>query len=143
LHRIEHLLHPWVSFMILPLFAFANLGVPILGHLAAAARHPVSLGVGIGLFVGKPLGVWLFARISAKLGLATAPGDLSWTMLCGAAWLCGIGFTMSLFVATLVFGNGVLQDMSKIGVLAGSLASGVCGSIFLVRQSGSRRTIHV
>jgi len=135
LQRIEHFLHPWVSFTILPLFAFANLGVPILGYAAAAARHPVSLGVALGLFVGKPIGVWLFARMSAKFHLAAVPPDLSWSALFGAAWLCGIGFTMSLFIATLAFGDGPLLDMAKMGVLVGSLASAICASLFLMRQT--------
>jgi Na+:H+ antiporter, NhaA family len=135
LHRTEHFLHPWVSFLIMPLFAFANSGVRILGNVAAAARHPVSLGIVFGLFLGKPLGIWLFARMSAKSGLATAPPDLSWGTLFGGAWLCGLGFTMSLFIATLAFGEGVLLDMSKIGILAASLASGICASLFLIGQS--------
>ena len=133
LDRIEHSLHPWVSFAIMPLFAFANAGVRILGNVTAAARHPASLGVAVGLFIGKPLGVWLSARMSVKFRLATAPPELSWKSLFGAAWLCGIGFTMSLFIATLAFGDGALLTMSKIGILAASLASGVCASIFLVR----------
>jgi Na+:H+ antiporter, NhaA family len=133
LDRIEHSLHPWVSFAIMPLFAFANAGVTILGNATAAVRHPVTLGVAVGLFIGKPLGVWLFARMSVKFHLATAPPELSWKSLFGAAWLCGIGFTMSLFIATLAFGDGTLLTMSKIGILAASLASGVCASIFLVR----------
>ena len=135
LHRIEHWLHPWVGFLIMPLFAFANSGVRILGNVAAALRHPVSIGVGLGLFLGKPVGIWLFARLSTKFGLATAPVNLSWRALFGAAWLCGIGFTMSLFIATLGFGEGVLLDMSKIGILTASLASGICASVFLIRQT--------
>jgi NhaA family Na+:H+ antiporter len=136
LERIEYFLHPWVSFLILPLFALANLGVPILGNAAAAARHPVSLGVAIGLFVGKPIGVWLSARLSTKFQLATAPPELSWGDLFGAAWLCGIGFTMSLFIATLAFGEGATTDIAKIGVLTGSLASAVCGSALLIIRDG-------
>ncbi len=131
LDRMERSLHPWVSFAITPLFAFANSGVRILGNTTAAARHSVSLGVVLGLFIGKPLGVWLFARISAKFRLATVPSELSWGAVFGAAWLCGIGFTMSLFIATLAFGDGALLDMSKIGILTASLLSGVCGSMFL------------
>jgi NhaA family Na+:H+ antiporter len=135
LHRVEHFLHPWVSFVIMPLFAFANSGVRVLGNLGTAARHPVSIGIVLGLFLGKPLGIWLFARMSAKFGIATVPPELSWGALLGAAWLCGLGFTMSLFIATLAFGEGNLLGMSKIGILAASLASGVCASLFLIRQS--------
>ena len=137
LHRIEYSLHPWVSFVVMPLFAFSNSGVRIFGNVAAAAKHPVSLGIILGLFVGKPLGIWLFARGAAKSGLAAVPPELTWRTLFGAAWLCGIGFTMSLFIATLAFGEGALLDMSKIGILAASLASGICASIFLLRQSRS------
>jgi Na+:H+ antiporter, NhaA family len=137
LHRIEHSLHPWVSFLIMPLFAFANSGVRILGNVTAATRHPVTLGIVLGLFLGKPLGIWLFARGSAKLRLAAVPAGLTWRALFGAAWLSGIGFTMSLFIATLAFGEGALLDMSKIGILAASLGSGVCASIFLLRQAAT------
>jgi Na+:H+ antiporter, NhaA family len=139
LQRIERLLHPWVSFAILPLFAFANLGIPLAGKLSAAARHPAAIGVAAGLFMGKPVGIWLFAQLSRTLKLATAPADLTPGALFGAAWLCGIGFTMSLFIATLAFNDESLLNMSKMGVLAGSLASGVCASAFLVlRPSPSR-----
>lgn len=137
LHRIEHFLHPWVSFAIMPLFAFSNAGVRIFGNGTAALRNPVSLGVAVGLFVGKPLGIWVSARLAAKTGVAAAPPELSWRALFGAAWLCGIGFTMALFIANLAFGEGALLDMSKIGILAASLASGVCASVFLVRRSGT------
>jgi Na+:H+ antiporter, NhaA family len=140
LHRIEHSLHPWVSFLIMPLFAFVNSGVQILGNGTAAARHPVSLGIVLGLFVGKPLGIWLFASMSARWRLAAPPPELSRGALFGAAWLCGIGFTMSLFIATLAFGDGVLLNMSKIGILAASLASGACASLFLLRRSRHTRS---
>jgi NhaA family Na+:H+ antiporter len=141
LHRVEHFLHPWVSFVIMPLFAFANSGVRILGNLGAAARHPVSIGIVLGLFLGKPVGIWLFARMSAKSGVAIALPELSWGALFGAAWLCGLGFTMSLFIATLAFGEGDLLDMSKIGILAASLVSGVCASLFLIRQARANPSI--
>jgi NhaA family Na+:H+ antiporter len=134
LHRIEHYLQPWVSFLVMPLFAFANAGVRILGNGLAAATHPVSLGVALGLFIGKPLGIWSFARLSAKTGLATPPAELSWRTIFGAGCLSGIGFTMSLFIATLAFGDGALLDMSKIGTMAASLAAGICGSMILLRS---------
>jgi Na+:H+ antiporter, NhaA family len=137
LHRIEHFLHPWVSFAIMPLFAFSNAGVGIFGNGTAALTNPVSLGVAVGLFVGKPLGIWVFARLAAKTGVAAAPPELSWSALFGAAWLCGIGFTMALFIANLAFGEGAVLDMSKIGILAASLASGICASVFLLRGSGT------
>jgi NhaA family Na+:H+ antiporter len=134
LHRIEHYLHPWVSFLIMPLFALANAGVRILGTGFAAVTHPVSLGVALGLFIGKPVGIWFFAWISSKTRLATPPGELSWGSIFGAAWLSGIGFTMSLFIAALAFVNGDLLGVSKIGIMAASLAAGICGSIVLLRK---------
>jgi hypothetical protein len=134
LHRIEHFLQPWVSFFIMPLFAFANAGVRILGNVTAAARHPASLGVALGLFLGKPVGIWLFARLSVGVRLATPPAEVSWGKIFGASWLCGIGFTMSLFIANLAFGEGALLDMAKIGTLAASVGAGLCGSIFLLRR---------
>jgi NhaA family Na+:H+ antiporter len=136
LHRIEQALHPWVGFAIMPIFAFANSGVRILGNVMAASRNPVSLGIVLGLFAGKPFGIWLFARMSVKFGVAAAPAELSWKALLGAAWLCGIGFTMSLFIATMAFGDGAFLNMSKIGILAVSFASGACASIYLLRQTG-------
>jgi NhaA family Na+:H+ antiporter len=140
LHRMEHFLHPWISFAIIPLFAFANSGVRIIGNVAAAARNPVSIGIVLGLFIGKPLGIWLFARMAVMSRVAMAPPELSWEAVFGAAWLCGIGFTMSLFIATLAFGNGALLDMSKIGTMAASLAAGICGSMILLRQAGRGRS---
>jgi NhaA family Na+:H+ antiporter len=132
LHRIEHSLQVWVSFLIMPLFAFANAGVRLLGKGAAAATHPVALGVALGLFVGKPVGIWTFAWLAAKTGLAAPPAELSWGSILGGAWLGGIGFTMSLFIAGLAFGEGTLLDMSKIGTLAASLAAGIGGSVILL-----------
>ena len=135
LHRIEHYLQPWVNFLIMPLFAFANAGVRIVGNVSSAITDPVSVGVALGLFVGKPLGICVFAWLSAKTGLATPPAELSWRSILGASWLCGIGFTMSLFMATQAFGEGALLDMAKIGTLGASLLAGVVGSLLLVKRS--------
>jgi Na+:H+ antiporter, NhaA family len=135
LHRMERFLHPWVSFVIVPLFAFANAGVQFLGNAVAAVKHPLALGVALGLFIGKPVGIWLSSQMAAKSGLATPPLELSSGPIFGAAWLCGIGFTMSLFIATLAFGEGASLNMAKIGILAASLLSGVCGSVFLIRRA--------
>ncbi len=134
LQRIEHSIHPWISFLVMPLFALANAGVRIIGNIGPALQHTVSLGVALGLFLGKPVGIWLFAWLSARSGIAAPPANLSWNKLFAASWLCGIGFTMSLFIAGLAFGDqAVLLNMGKIGTLAGSLAAGVCGSILLMR----------
>ena len=135
LHRIEHNLHPWVSFLVMPLFAFANAGVGILGNILPAIRHPASMGVALGLLIGKPLGIWMFAWLSVKTRLAKLPSELSWGNIFGAGSLCGIGFTMALFIATLAFGEGALLDMSKIGILGASLLAGICGSGLLLRKA--------
>jgi NhaA family Na+:H+ antiporter len=139
LHRIERSLQPWVSFLVMPLFAFANSGVRILGNVFSAVKHPVAIGVLLGLFLGKPLGIWLSAWVFSRIGWATPPPELSWTSIFGASWLCGIGFTMSLFIAALAFDDGALLDialldMAKIGILVASVAAGVCGSLFFLRQ---------
>jgi NhaA family Na+:H+ antiporter len=136
LHRIEHRLQPWVGFFVMPVFAFSNAGVHILGNVAAAAKNSVSVGVALGLFVGKPIGISLFAWFATKAKLAAQPAAVSWGQIFGASWLCGIGFTMSLFIGTLAFGEGNLLDMSKIGILAGSIAAAICGSCFLLRKIG-------
>jgi NhaA family Na+:H+ antiporter len=131
LYRIEQALQPWVSFVIMPLFALANAGVHIAGGLSALAK-PVSLGVFLGLFFGKPVGIMAFAFVSSKAGVAATPSGVSWRQIFGASWLCGIGFTMSLFVATLAFGAGELLDLAKTGALAASVAAGVAGSLVLL-----------
>src|SRR5277367_17114 len=136
LHRIEHALQPWVAFFVMPVFAFSNAGVHILGNVLAAAKNSVSLGVALGLFVGKPIGISLFAWLAAKSKVATQPNAVSWAQIFGGSWLCGIGFTMSLFIATLAFGEGNLLDMSKIGTLAASVAAAICGSLFLLGKFG-------
>jgi NhaA family Na+:H+ antiporter len=132
LHRIERSLQPWVAFVVMPVFAFSNAGVHVLGKVAAAATNPISLGVALGLFVGKPIGISLFAWLAAKAKVATQPNAVSWAQIFGGSWLCGIGFTMSLFIATLAFGEGPLLDLSKIGTLAASVAAATCGSLFLL-----------
>jgi NhaA family Na+:H+ antiporter len=134
LHRIEHRLQPWVAFFVMPVFAFSNAGVHVLGKVASAATNSVSLGVALGLFVGKPIGISLFAWLAAKAKVATQPSAVSWAQIFGGSWLCGIGFTMSLFIATLAFGEGSLLDLSKIGTLAASVAAATCGSLFLLRK---------
>jgi NhaA family Na+:H+ antiporter len=136
LHRIEHALQPWVAFFVMPVFAFSNAGVHILGNVLAAAKNSVSLGVALGLFVGKPIGISLFAWLATKARVATQPSAVSWVQIFGSSWLCGIGFTMSLFIATLAFGEGHLLDMSKIGTLAASVAAAICGSLFLLGKFG-------
>jgi Na+:H+ antiporter, NhaA family len=137
LHRIEHGLQPWISFLVMPLFALANAGVDVTHNIGGAIRHPVSYGILFGLFAGKPAGIWLFSFLAAKTRLATPPANISWRQILGAAWLCGIGFTMSLFVAGLAF-DDTLLNVSKIAILVASVASGICGSLILADRSGNK-----
>ncbi len=134
LHRIEHGLQPWISFLVMPLFALANAGVDVTHNLIGALKHPVSFGILFGLFAGKPIGIWLFSFLAAKTGLVTPPANVSWNQMFGAAWLCGIGFTMSLFVAGLAFDDDALLSVSKIAILGASVAAAVAGCIVLVRS---------
>jgi NhaA family Na+:H+ antiporter len=128
LHRMEHALHPYVAFLILPVFGFANAGVALTGLGIADLLKPVTLGCLLGLFIGKQIGVFGFTFLAVKLGAARKPAGTSWAQLYGMALLCGIGFTMSLFIGLLAFGEaGPLQDQTKIGVLAGSLISALAG----------------
>lgn len=131
LHRLETALEPWVAFLILPLFAFLNTGVAIGGHGLAALAEPVTLGVAAGLVLGKQAGVLAGLGLGMALGTGR-PRGASWLQLYGTALLCGIGFTMSLFIGMLAYGTSPeLQSQSKIGVLAGSLLCAVAGTLVL------------
>jgi NhaA family Na+:H+ antiporter len=127
LQRIEHELHPWVTFVIMPLFALANAGVSIGAGLSGELVDRVSLGIMAGLVLGKQAGITLFAWLAVRSGMAQLPGDMSWKDVHAAATLGGIGFTMSLFIANLAFGEGRLLAVAKIGILAASLVSGIAG----------------
>jgi len=134
LHRIEHALQPWIGFLIMPLFALANAGVNVLNFGASALHHPVCLGVILGLVIGKPVGISLFSYAAVKTHLVARPPQVSWRQIFGAGCLCGIGFTMSLFVAGLAFEFGDLLEVSKIGILAASLLSAILGCLILARE---------
>ena len=138
LHRIEHGLQPWVSFLIMPLFAFSNAGVHILGNLLAAAKHPVTLGVAFGLLVGKPFGITAFAWTAERVKLAARPAGVNWMQIFAAGWVCGIGFTMSLFIATLALPEGKSLDLAKIGTLGASIVAGCVGCLLLLRSPRER-----
>jgi NhaA family Na+:H+ antiporter len=132
LQRFEHDLHPWVAFFIIPVFALANAGVTIDGmDIVGALTSPISLGIIIGLFIGKQIGIFGFSFLAVKFKLASLPQGINWKNLYGAGILAGIGFTMSLFIAGLAFINPELLDLAKIGVLSGSLISGIVGYIML------------
>ncbi|WP_238180916.1 Na+/H+ antiporter NhaA [Methylobacterium trifolii] len=132
LHRLEHALTPWVTYAVVPVFGFANAGVTLVGLSASALLHPVSVGVALGLFLGKQVGVFASVRIAVALGLATRPAGAGWGQVYGVAVLCGIGFTMSLFIGGLAFDTPELATETKLGVLAGSVASGLLGALILV-----------
>jgi NhaA family Na+:H+ antiporter len=141
LHRLEHGLAPWVAFLIVPVFGFANAGVSFAGVTAAALAEPVSLGVALGLFIGKQVGVFAAAALAIALRLADLPARASWAQLYGVSLLCGVGFTMSLFIGLLAFPTAELQDEVKIGVLLGSAASALCGAALLAVCRGEPPTL--
>ena len=127
--RLEHGLHGFTAFCIMPLFAFANAGVTATG----SATNQITVAVALGLILGKPLGIMLAAMLAVRLRWAALPAAVTWQALHGCAWLGGIGFTMSLFIATLAFDGTTLLDSAKIGILCGSLIAGIVGSILLRR----------
>ncbi len=132
LHRLEHALAPWVAYLIVPLFGFANAGVSLAGMSPAILLEPLPLGIAAGLFIGKQTGIFGSIWLSARLRFAAPPGGATWLQLYAVAMLCGIGFTMSLFIGGLAFpGNEALVDEVKIGVLTGSILSAVIGYTIL------------
>ena len=133
--RIEHGLHPWVSFLVVPLFALANAGVRLETDLGATLGHPIALGVVAGLVIGKQVGITVAAAIVVRLGLASLPVGVRWRHIYGAAWLGGIGFTMSLFVAGLAYGDGSGElALAKVGILGASVIAGLGGFLILWRS---------
>ncbi len=132
--ELEHDLHPSVSFFILPVFAFANAGLPFEGLSMESFTHPVPLGIMLGLLLGKPLGVFGFCWIAAKLRWVVLPTGVSWIQLLGVAILCGVGFTMSLFIGSLAFSSTTAVSHvfdERLGILVGSLLSGLLGYLLL------------
>lgn len=139
LQRYEHGLQPWVAWFIMPVFALANAGVEIGDNLLDDLTSPIGLGVIGGLVLGKQIGITLFAWLSVKFGFADLPRGVTWKHIYGTAWLGGIGFTMSLFVANLAFGENALGEESKIGILAASIIAGTIGYFILrsIQPKGS------
>lgn len=131
--RLEHDLHPTVAFIILPLFAFANAGLDLSGVGMEQVLHPVPLGIALGLFVGKQLGIFGFCWLVIKLNIAKLPNKMTWGTLYGTATLCGIGFTMSLFIGSLAFEGAGFERIfdERLGIIIGSLASGLLGFLIL------------
>tara|TARA_R110001599_G_scaffold223889_5_gene423073 strand:+ start:14775 stop:15959 length:1185 start_codon:yes stop_codon:yes gene_type:complete len=131
LKHLEHILHPWAAFLILPLFAFANAGVSLAGLRLDDLMAPLALGVAAGLVVGKQIGVFGFIFLATRTGLVKRPDGVSWLQLYGLACLTGIGFTMSLFIGNLAFAEPEQIETVKLGVMSGSLVSGLLGFCFL------------
>jgi NhaA family Na+:H+ antiporter len=138
LHELEHTLHPWVVFAIMPLFALANAGVPLGGGVLEALTSPVALGIVAGLVVGKQLGITLFVWLAVRSGVSELPEGIGFRHVYGAGWLAGIGFTMSLFISDLAFSEDSLVETAKLGILGGSLIAGVVGWTILRRASRPR-----
>lgn len=136
--RMEHALHGWVAFLIIPLFALANAGVALGGDLGAAFGNRVTLGIVLGLFVGKQIGVTGFAWLAVRLGWAALPAGVTWRQIYGVSFLCGIGFTMSLFIANLAFAEAALLDSAKVGILTASLVAGLGGWFMLTRGANGK-----
>lgn len=130
---LEHELHPWVAFLILPLFAFTNAGVPLQGISLSGLTSLLPLGIAAGLFVGKPLGIFTFGWLAVKLGIARLPENINFKQVFAVSSLCGIGFTMSIFIASLAFVDAdfSLIRYSKLGILLGSIASASVGYCLL------------
>lgn len=132
LHHLEHMLHPWVSFVILPVFAFANAGVSFAGITWADLIAPLPLGIALGLFLGKQLGVVGASWLAVRLRLCRLPDDISWRSLYGVSLLTGIGFTMSLFIGSLAFEDDLhYATPIRLGVFLGSILSGLLGYLLL------------
>ena len=133
LHILERRLQPWVGYLVLPIFAFANAGVSFAGMSARVLAEPVPLGIFAGLFLGKQLGVFAASWGAVRIGIADRPRGASWMQVYGVSILCGVGFTMSLFIGLLAFRDTpALQDQVKIGVIAGSVASALAGVAMLL-----------
>lgn len=136
LARLEHRFHPWVAFFIVPLFAFANAGVAIQVGSSGFFQNPVTLGVTFGLLFGAPLGVFLFTWGAVRSGLGDLPKGVTWREVAGVAALCGIGFTMSLFIGSLAFDAPEYLEQAKVGIVVGSALSALVGAT-LLRSAGT------
>ncbi len=133
LHRLERRLHPWVAFLIMPVFALANAGIKLDAGFGQLLGETATLGVILGLVLGKQIGITGFSWLAVRFGWASLPEGIGWRHIYGVAWLGGIGFTMSLFVAGLAFQDAAHLTMAKAGILVGSLIAGVAGYILLRR----------
>ena len=138
LHHLEHKLAPWVAFGVMPIFAFANAGVSLAGFSMGTLLAPVPLGIALGLFIGKQVGILGFSWAAIRLGVCSMPAGVNWVQMHGIATLAGIGFTMSLFIGTLAFADPANAAAVRFGVLSGSLLSGLVG-YWVLRLAGERQ----
>lgn len=139
LEDLEHRLHAWVAFLILPLFAFANAGVSLSGIRIESFTEPVQLGISVGLFIGKQLGVFTFLALAILLRISPMPERATWRQLYGISLLCGVGFTMSLFIGSLAFELTGFETPVRLGVLTGSLLSAVFGYVLLASKKAKQK----
>jgi NhaA family Na+:H+ antiporter len=140
---LEHALHPWVAYGILPLFAFANAGLSLSGVTVESFTHHVPMGIAIGLLLGKTVGVFGLTWLAVKTGIAALPQGANWGQILGVAILCGIGFTMSLFVGSLAFEPGVsdFAGMDRMGILTGSILAALIGYVVTAMASGKNTAL--
>ncbi|MFD2516035.1 Na+/H+ antiporter NhaA [Pontibacter locisalis] len=137
MHRLEHGLHPWVAYAIMPIFALANAGIFIDADLVGGLSGSLPIGIILGLVLGKPLGILLFAWIASATGIAAKPRTFSWMQLIGAGLLGGVGFTMSIFIANLAFAGSPLLPLSKLAILCASLLAGIV-AYFILRYASTK-----
>ena len=131
LERMEHALHPWVAFLVIPIFGFANAGVGLLGLQISDLFAPLPLGIALGLLIGKQVGILGFAWAAVKLGFAKLPEEVNWRQIHALSLLAAIGFTMSLFIGNLAFDSAAQVDAVKLGVLSGSTIAAIAGFLLL------------
>jgi NhaA family Na+:H+ antiporter len=130
-YKLQHFLHKPVAFIILPIFALANTGIPVGNDWFSQLGQPNSTGILTGLVIGKMVGIFLFAFLAVRMGICSLPGDLTWAKVAGAGFLGGIGFTMSIFITLLAFDDAQMINSSKLAVLVSSLIAGCIGFIWL------------
>jgi NhaA family Na+:H+ antiporter len=143
LQRLERSLTPWATYLIIPVFALANAGVALSDDVGAALASPISLGIILGLILGKPFGITLFSWLAVRLGIAEMPTGVGWRRLFSASWLAGIGFTMSLFIASSAFDDPALLDTAKISILVASILAAVIGVLLLTLSGSIEKKIDV
>ncbi|NNE49290.1 MAG: Na+/H+ antiporter NhaA [Altererythrobacter sp.] len=134
LEHMEHALHPWVAFLVIPIFGFANAGVTLIGLDPMDALAPLPLGIALGLLIGKQVGIFGFAWVAVKTGIASLPDKVNWRQIHGLSLFAAIGFTMSLFIGNLAFASPEQVDAVKLGVLSGSTVAAIAG-FFLLRST--------